>query len=93
VPTRHQSPESEQSPFGGRIGLSVNEAAQSLSIDRDTIYKLIASGRLVSSLLGRRRIIHATSVTQLLRDTVVPPVPRYAAPPARVKRSSTKRPG
>jgi excisionase family DNA binding protein len=66
-------------PFGGRLAVSINQSAEALNVDRDTIYKLVADGRLTMSKIGRRSIIHTASIERLLRETVVTPKPRYAA--------------
>ena len=58
-------------PFGGRLAVSINETAEALNVDRDTVYKLVAEGRLVMSKIGRRSIIHTASIQQLLQETIV----------------------
>jgi excisionase family DNA binding protein len=63
-------------PFSGRLGASVNETAEALNIDRDTVYRLIADGQLTISKLGRRTIVHVESIRRLLVQTVVTPKPR-----------------
>jgi excisionase family DNA binding protein len=62
--------------FGGRLALSINETAEALSVDRDTVYTLAAAKRLTLSKVGRRSIIHVHSILKLLADTVVVPAPR-----------------
>ena len=66
-------------PFGGRLAVSINETAEALNVDRDTVYKLVAEGRLVMSKLGRRSIIHTASILRLMQETIVTPKQRYAA--------------
>ena len=63
-------------PFDGRLGASINETATALNLQRDNIYRLVADGRLTVSKLGRRTIVHVTSIHRLLVDTVVKPRPR-----------------
>jgi excisionase family DNA binding protein len=63
-------------PFDGRLAASINETAEALNVDRDTIYRLVADGRLVMSKIGRRSIIHTASIQRLLQDTIVTPKQR-----------------
>jgi excisionase family DNA binding protein len=67
-----KSPESHPSaplPFGGRLGVSVDETAESLGLNRDTVYVLIETGRLRTSKIGRRRVVHVASILSLLAET------------------------
>ena len=63
-------------PFEGRLGISIDETATALGVQRDTVYRLIGDGRLIVSKLGRRTIVHVTSVQRLLAETVVVSKPR-----------------
>jgi excisionase family DNA binding protein len=66
-----------QSPlFEGRLGCSIDETATALGVQRDTIYQLIAEGRLTISKIGRRTIVHVDSIQRLLEGTVSKPKPR-----------------
>jgi excisionase family DNA binding protein len=67
--------------FAGRLGASVDEAALAINCDRDTVYKLLGAGRLTSSLIGRRRIVHVPSILKLMEDTTAKLEPRHAEPP------------
>jgi excisionase family DNA binding protein len=83
--------------FEGRLGVSIEETAQALGdVHPDTVYRLIGSGKLVASKVGRRTIVHVASIHRLLAETVIAPRPRVrrdtkpkpansspAAPPAR----------
>jgi excisionase family DNA binding protein len=51
--------------------------AEALNVDRDTVYKLVAEGRLVMSKIGRRSIIHTSSILRLMQETIVTPKQRY----------------
>jgi excisionase family DNA binding protein len=62
--------------FGGRLVLSINETAEALRVDRDTVYTLASAKRLTLSKIGRRSVIHVHSILKLLADTVVVPAPR-----------------
>jgi len=47
--------------------LSIEMAAESLSIGRTKVYDLIGQGRLVTVTIGRRRLIRMDSVQALAR--------------------------
>ena len=62
-----------QSAFLGRLGCSIDAAGRALGLKRDAIYDLLASGKLVTSRIGRGRVVHIDSLHRLLAATVVPP--------------------
>ena len=43
--------------FGERIGLSIEEAAETVGLSRATFLKLVYSGDIPSKTIGRRRLI------------------------------------
>ena len=49
-----------------RLAYSINDTARTLSLGRTSIYAMIADGRLVAFKLGRRTLIKADSIQQLL---------------------------
>jgi excisionase family DNA binding protein len=51
-----------------RRGFSVNETTHITNLSRPTIYRLLGSGKLKSVKILGRRIIHAESVDDLLRE-------------------------
>jgi excisionase family DNA binding protein len=69
-------PSAPSAPFEGRLGISIDETAIALGVQRDTVYRLIGDGMLTVSKLGRRTIVHVASVQRLLAETVVTPKPR-----------------
>jgi excisionase family DNA binding protein len=69
-------PSTPSAPFEGRLGISIDETATALGVQRDTVYRLIGDGRLIVSKLGRRTIVHVASVQRLLAETVVISKPR-----------------
>src|SRR5215469_765335 len=71
-----QRPSTPSAPFEGRLGISIDETATALGVQRDTVYRLIGDGRLIVSKLGRRTIVHVTSIQRLLAETVVISKPR-----------------
>lgn len=48
-----------------RFLLSISQAAESLSIGRSKTYELINEGKLVTVMIGRRRLIRADSIRAL----------------------------
>ena len=71
-----RQPEIRPTLFEGRLGCSIDETATALGVQRDTVYRLIAEGRLTISKLGRRTIVHVASIQRLLDETVIRPKPR-----------------
>lgn len=49
-----------------RLAYSINETARTLSLGRTSIYAMIADGRLEAFKLGRRTLVKAASVRQLV---------------------------
>src|SRR5262249_14617880 len=41
-------------------------------INRDSVYQLITAGKVKTSKLGRRRIVHTASILRLLEETAAP---------------------
>ena len=71
-----RQPETRPTLFEGRLGCSIDETATALGVQRDTVYRLIAEGRLTIYKLGRRTIVHVASIQRLLDETVIAPKPR-----------------
>jgi len=46
--------------------VSITEAAQTLSLGRTSVYKLMDEGRLESRKMGRRRLITTASILRLV---------------------------
>jgi excisionase family DNA binding protein len=51
-----------------RRGYSVDETADITNLSRPTVYRLLGMGKLRSTKILGRRIIHAESVDELLRE-------------------------
>ena len=49
-----------------QLAVSINDAAHALGLGRTSIYAMIADGRLEAFKLGRRRLVKAESIRQLI---------------------------
>jgi len=49
-----------------QLAYSINETAKALSLGRTSVYALIANGRLEAFKLGRRTLIKAASIRNLI---------------------------
>lgn len=54
------------------LAVGVNDAARLLGVSRDTIYRLINSGKLKSVKLGGRRVVPIRELERLLEEEVTP---------------------
>ena len=63
-------------PFEGRLGAGVDETADALGVEKDTIYRMILDGRLIASKVGRRTIVHVSSIRSFLAASRIAPRPR-----------------
>jgi hypothetical protein len=63
-----------QIPFYQRLTCNVEEACQASSLSRAKLFEVMAEGRLKSTKVDRRRIIHVSSLKALLGVTDDPPV-------------------
>jgi len=50
------------------LAISINDTARALGLGRTTVYAMIADGRLVAFKLGRRRLVKADSIRQLIES-------------------------
>lgn len=55
-----------KNPDVGRLTYSVSEACQLTSIGKTRLYELISEGRLATRKLGRRTLVLASSLHELL---------------------------
>jgi excisionase family DNA binding protein len=72
--------------FEDRLGISIDEAARALGVQRDSVYRFIHAGQLTASKLGSRTIVHTVSIHQLLDATVIVPKPTDPLPAPRQAR-------
>jgi len=64
VTFNHRTPPT--SPMSERIAFSPQDTARMLGVGLTTIWKMLASGQLVSLSVGRRRLIPADSIHALM---------------------------
>jgi excisionase family DNA binding protein len=55
--------------FGGHAVATITETADALRCGRDTIHRWINDGKLTTSRVGGRRLVHVTSIQKLLEET------------------------
>lgn len=73
-------------PSAPRVLLSVEAAAEQLSISRTRVYALIKTGDLVSVRVGRLRRVPADALTQFTARLLADQHPARPARPVRVVR-------
>ena len=56
-------------PFGERLSCTVDEACAASGLGRTKLYELIGSGQLVTTTVGRRRLVIVRSLLALLDAT------------------------
>lgn len=52
--------------MNNKLSYTINEATEAVGLGRTTIYKLIAQGRLTAIKIGRRTLISAASLDELI---------------------------
>ena len=52
--------------MNNKLSYTINEATEAVGLGRTTIYKLIAAGRLTTIKIGRRTLISAASLDELV---------------------------
>lgn len=66
VATDPRRPGQNQIPFSERLTCSIAEACDATGLGRTTIYELIGQGLIVTTTVGRRRLIVVRSLRALL---------------------------
>lgn len=56
-------------PFGERLSCTVDEACLATGLGRTKLYELIRSGQLITTTIGRRRLVMVRSLLALLDTT------------------------
>lgn len=58
-------------PQDTRPALRINDAAAMYGLSRSSVYKLLATGKIRSAVIGGRRLVLAEDLRKLLQDSVV----------------------
>ncbi|WP_410051266.1 helix-turn-helix domain-containing protein [Bradyrhizobium sp. SZCCHNR1011] len=69
MPTTPSQPGSEELkslPFVQRLTCTINEACEVTGLGRTKLYELIGTGLLTTTTVGRRRLVHVSSLQELL---------------------------
>ena len=57
-------------PFADRLSCTIEEACEATGLGRTKVYELIGSGQLVTTKIGRRRLVMIQSLIALLSTTM-----------------------
>ena len=57
-------------PFSERLSCTVDEACVVTGLGRTKLYELIGSGQLITTTIGRRRLVIVRSLLQLVDTTI-----------------------
>jgi excisionase family DNA binding protein len=61
--------EAKSIPFAERLSCTIDEAREVTGLGRTKIYELIATGQLIATTVGRRRLVMVRSLFALLDKT------------------------
>jgi len=62
--------EQKRLPFAERISCTIDEACEATGLGRTKLYELIGSGQLITTTIGRRRLVVVRSLRALLDPTM-----------------------
>jgi len=62
--------EQKRLPFTERISCTIDEAREATGLGRTKLYELIGSGQLITTAIGRRRLVVVRSLLALLDPTM-----------------------
>jgi excisionase family DNA binding protein len=70
VPATDGSREPKTLPFAERLSCTVDEACEATGLGRTKLYELIGSGQVITTTVGRRRLVMVRSLLALLDTTM-----------------------
>lgn len=70
VRSTEESSEQKRLPFAERISCTIDEACEATGLGRTKLYELIGSGQLITTTIGRRRLVVVRSLLALLDPTI-----------------------
>lgn len=69
VPSTASGREGKALPFAERLSCTIDEACEATGLGRTKLYELIATGQLITTTVGRRRLVMVRSLFALLDKT------------------------
>jgi excisionase family DNA binding protein len=69
VPATANGREAKAVPFAERLSCTINEACEATGLGRTKLYELIATDQLITTTVGRRRLVMVRSLLALLDKT------------------------
>ncbi|MHC2317539.1 excisionase family DNA binding protein [Bradyrhizobium diazoefficiens] len=69
--TLNESGDAKAIPFRERISCTIDEACVATGLGRTKLYELIGSGQLITTTIGRRRLVIVRSLLALLDATIL----------------------
>jgi excisionase family DNA binding protein len=70
APLTREGREPKTLPFAERISCSIDEACEATGLGRTKLYELIGAGQLITTTVGRRRLVMVRSLLALLDTTM-----------------------
>jgi excisionase family DNA binding protein len=68
-PSTANGREAKAIPFAERLSCTIDEACEATGLGRTKLYELIATGQLIATTVGRRRLVMVRSLFALLDKT------------------------
>ena len=69
VPSIANDREAKAIPFAERLSCTIDEACEATGLGRTKLYELMATGQLLTTTVGRRRLVMVRSLFALLDKT------------------------
>jgi excisionase family DNA binding protein len=69
VPSTTNGREARAVPFAERLSCTIDEACDATGLGRTKLYELIGTGQLITTAVGRRRLVLIRSLVTLLDKT------------------------
>jgi excisionase family DNA binding protein len=70
TPSTHNPGEWKTIPFAQRLTCTIDEACEATGLGRTKLYELIGTGHLVTTAIGRRRLVAVSSLLSLLEASM-----------------------
>jgi excisionase family DNA binding protein len=66
APSKEEGSEPKTLPFAERLSCTIDEACEATGLGRTKLYELIGTGQLITTTVGRRRLVMVRSLLALL---------------------------